>query len=73
MKDYVLLARHSRFWLVGPFPDFDAAVKWGRETQTNGNDDPRWQTVSLDPATLEAPPAVFTPDDPYGIENGEPD
>lgn len=73
LKQYVLLMRHSRFWLVGPFADQDEAAEWGRCTQTAVNDDPRWQTIQLPAEYTDYPPLLFAPDHPKAAENGAPD
>lgn len=82
MRHSVLLMRHQRYWLVGPFDSPEHAAEWGRRTQTAVNDDPRWQTIELDVSTMmhEQPgvPAhsmcsVYAPDHLLAAENGQPD
>lgn len=49
---YLLVMRHTRYFLVGPFAtQLDASV-WGRRPANNPNDDPRWQTIELLPDHL---------------------
>lgn len=58
---YILVVRDEQFWLIGPFSDTDAAGTWGRQhwDQSNGVDDPRWQTLTL--AAPDMAPVVFSP------------
>lgn len=65
---YILVARDTRFWLVGPFISQESAGKWGSQRRNNPSDDPRWQTIELaDPA---APVRLVRQDHPM---LGEPD
>jgi hypothetical protein len=59
---YILVARHDRFWLVGPFDSNESAGNWGRDPVNNPSDDPRWQTIEL--ADAGAPVEVIPPDRP---------
>ena len=59
---YLLVARNTRFWLVGPFDTHEASGEWGCDETNNPGDDPRWQTIELVDASL--PVTVLPPDAP---------
>lgn len=64
-KHYILVMRHTKFWLVGPFDSHEAAGDWGMDPANNPDDDPRWQTIELaDPSlpVLVLSPGVALPD-----------
>lgn len=57
-KDYILVARDTYCYLVGPFDSQKEAADWGaggdyddymngHTTVNNPDDDPRWQTIRL--------------------------
>ncbi len=59
---YLLVARHTSFWLVGPFDTNDQAARWGYDPANNPSDDPRWQTLEL--AAPSAPVEIMPPTQP---------
>lgn len=65
----IMVQRDDRYWIVGPFPDMDAACAWGRDEANNPGDDPRWQTLYL--AHPGKAPEVFSAADPGAVDGGE--
>lgn len=59
---YLLVARHTRFWLVGPFDTYENSSAWGVDPANNPGDDPRWQTIEL--ADPSVPVEVIAPTQP---------
>lgn len=48
MKNYILVMRDTRYWLVGPFASEDELTEFGRANYApGGRDDPRWQAIEL--------------------------
>ena len=41
---YMIVMRHTKFWLIGPFASKDAAGDYGTQ---NLDHDPRWQQIDL--------------------------
>jgi hypothetical protein len=62
---YLLVARDTSFYLVGPFDSNDSAAVWGRDPANNPSDDPRWQTIEL--ADAGVPVEVIPPDRPMAV------
>jgi len=60
-REYIVVMRDDRFWLVGPFPTQSAAADWGDDPVNNPDDDPRWQVLSLGDPT--APVRISAPGD----------
>lgn len=52
MKHYIVVMRDDRLWLVGPFGTQQAAADWGADRANNPADDPRWQTIELNPERI---------------------
>ena len=47
MNAYVLCWRPTKFWLIGPFPDAEAAFQWACDETNNPADDPNWFILPL--------------------------
>lgn len=81
LRHYIVLMRHRRLWIVGPFATMEALSEWGDRTQRQGHDDPRWQSIELPDSAFQeipgrpsyAPVQLMSPTDPEAIENGQPD
>ncbi len=49
VSHYIVVTRNDYLYLVGPFVSQKDAGKWGTRGVNNPLDDPRWQTIELQP------------------------
>ena len=57
---YILLIRHTMYFLVGPFKSRQAAADWGNAPANNPEHDGRWEIICLNDPT--EPPRICLPD-----------
>lgn len=58
-RDYLMVMRDDRFFLIGPFDTGENAGNWGCDPANNPHDDPRWQVITL--TNPQAPVEVIPP------------
>ena len=59
LNPYLLMWSATKFWLVGPFANYEDSCDYGRKWQHTNGDDPRWNTISL--ASVPAGVQVILP------------
>lgn len=62
MTHYIMVIRHTKYWIVGPFDTWKALLAWGRDPANNPTDDLRWQSIELMESEVDCAPVVMKPE-----------